>query len=64
MTLTDLQSFLDLYYAGCRVLVQERDFYDLTIGYLRRAHADGVRHAEMFLGPQSFTERGMPLERS
>jgi adenosine deaminase len=58
---TGLQSFLDLYYAGCRVLVAERDFYDLTIAYLRRAHADGVRHAEMFLGPQSFTERGMAI---
>ena len=39
----DLQSFLDLYYAGCSVLVTEVDFYDLTMAYLRRAAAQGVR---------------------
>lgn len=59
---TDLQSFLDLYYAGCEVLVTEQDFYDLTRAYLRRAHEDGVIRAEVFLGPQSFTTRGTPLE--
>lgn len=58
---SNLQSFLDLYYEGCRVLMQERDFYDITRAYLRRAHADSVLRAEVFLGPQSFTERGMPI---
>lgn len=58
---SDLQSFLDLYYEGCRVLVQERDFYDMTRAYLRRAHGDAVIRAEVFLGPQSFIERGVPL---
>ena len=57
----DLQSFLDLYYAGCRVLVTERDFYDLTAAYLRRAARDGVRHAEIFFDPQTHTDRGIPL---
>jgi adenosine deaminase len=57
----DLQSFLALYFEGCRVLVTEQDFHDLTLAYLRRAHADGVVRAEMFIGPQSFTERGVPL---
>lgn len=57
----DLQSFLDLYYEGCRVLTQARDFYDLTRAYLRRAAADTVVRAEIFVGPQSFTERGMPI---
>ncbi|MEJ0017703.1 MAG: adenosine deaminase [Acetobacteraceae bacterium] len=57
----DLQSFLDLYYEGCRVLLRERDFYDITRAYLRRAHADAVVRAEMFMGPQSFTERGVAL---
>jgi adenine deaminase len=51
----DLQQFLDLYYEGCRVLLHERDFYDLTRAYLSRAHADGVRRAEISMGPQSFT---------
>ena len=58
---SDLQSFLDLYYEGCRVLVQERDFYDMTRAYLRRAHGDAVIRAEVFLGPQSFIERDVPL---
>ena len=57
----NLQSFLDLYYAGCRVLVHERDFYQVTRAYLRRAHADAVVRAEIFIGPQGFTERGVPL---
>jgi len=59
---SDLQSFLDLYYEGCRVLVKERDFYDMTRAYLRRAHADAVVRAELFLGPQSFIDRDVPLE--
>ncbi|MBL0422650.1 adenosine deaminase [Ramlibacter sp. AW1] len=57
----DLQAFLDLYYDGCRVLVHARDFHDVTRAYLRRAHADNVRHAEMFLGPQGHTSRGVAL---
>lgn len=58
----NLQAFLDLYYEGCRVLAQERDFFDITRAYLRRAHADAVVRAEVFLGPQSFTERGVAIE--
>ncbi|KQM88766.1 adenosine deaminase [Sphingomonas sp. Leaf23] len=58
----DLQSFLDLYFEGCRVLVTQADFHDVTRAYLHRAHADGVVHAEMFIGPQSFTERGVPIK--
>ncbi len=58
----NLQAFLDLYYEGCRVLMQERDFYDITHAYLRRAHSDAVVRAELFLGPQSFTERGIAIE--
>ncbi len=57
----DLQSFLDIYYEACAVLVTEQDFYDLTIAYLRRAAADGVRHAEVFFDPQTHTERGVPF---
>ncbi|MBA2327435.1 MAG: adenosine deaminase [Actinobacteria bacterium] len=55
----DLQSFLDIYYAGCRVLVTEQDFSDLTAAYLQRAAHDGVRHAEIFFDPQTHTERGI-----
>lgn len=58
---SNLQSFLDLYYRGCEVLTYKQDFYDLTYAYLRRAGADGVVHAEMFIGPQSFTTRDIPM---
>ena len=56
---TDLQSFLDIYYQGAAVLRTEQDFYDLMAAYLHRAHADGVRRAEMFFDPQTHTERGV-----
>ena len=55
----DLQSFLDIYYAACAVLIEEQDFYDLTLAYLRRAQMDGVRHAEIFFDPQTHTRRGV-----
>ncbi len=55
----DLQSFLDLYYAGCSVLVTAPDFADLTRAYLERAARDGVRHAEIFFDPQTHTDRGV-----
>jgi adenosine deaminase len=57
----DLQSFLDIYYAGCAVLVHEPDFYDLTYEYLLRADADGVRHTEIFFDAQTHTDRGVAL---
>ena len=57
----NLQSFLDLYYQGMSVLRTRRDFYDLTMAYLRRAHADNVRHVEIFFDPQGHTDRGVPF---
>jgi adenosine deaminase len=59
---TDLQSFLDIYYEGASVLQKERDFYDMTMAYLRRAAADNVRHAEIFFDPQTHTDRGIAFE--
>ena len=56
---TDLQSFLDLYYAGASVLLKEQDFFDLAMAYFRRAAADNVVHAELFFDPQTHTERGV-----
>ena len=56
---TDLQSFLDVYYAGMRVLRTERDYYDLTMAYFERAMSEGVRHAEIFFDPQAHTDRGV-----
>lgn len=57
----DLQSFLDLYYDGARVLRTARDFHALATAYFRRAAADNVRHAEIFFDPQTHTARGVPL---
>jgi len=59
---TDLQSFLDIYYAGASVLLTEQDFYDMTMAYLRRAAADNVRHTEIFFDPQTHTARGVPFK--
>lgn len=59
---TDLQSFLDIYYAGASVLLTEQDFYDMTAAYLARAGADNVRHTEIFFDPQTHTARGVPFE--
>ena len=59
---TDLQSFLDIYYAGASVLLKEQDFYDMTAAYLARAQADHVLHAEIFFDPQTHTARGVPFE--
>jgi adenine deaminase len=58
----DLQSFLDIYYAGAAVLRDADDFRSLTLAYLERAHADGVVHAEIFCDPQTHTARGVPMQ--
>jgi len=58
----DLQSFLQLYYQGVRVLVHERDFYDLTWAYFSKAHSQNLRHVEMFFDPQAHTGRGIAFE--
>ncbi|MBL0727491.1 adenosine deaminase [Piscinibacter sp. HJYY11] len=59
---TDLQSFLDIYYAGASVLLKEEDFFDMGMAYFRRAKADNVVHAELFFDPQTHTERGVSFE--
>ena len=58
---TDLQSFLDIYYAGASVLLQEQDFFDMAWAYFERAAADNVVHAELFFDPQTHTDRGVPM---
>ncbi|MEY2893028.1 MAG: hypothetical protein RJA98_2936 [Pseudomonadota bacterium] len=58
---TDLQSFLDIYYAGASVLLQPQDFEDMAMAYFRRAAADNVVHAELFFDPQTHTDRGVPM---
>ena len=58
---TDLQSFLDIYYAGASVLLHEQDFFDMAWAYFERAAADNVVHAELFFDPQTHTARGVDI---
>lgn len=59
---TDLQSFLDLYFANMSTLVTQADFEEMTWRYLLRAHAAGVRHAEVFVDPQAHSVRAITTE--
>jgi adenine deaminase len=58
---TNLQSFLDIYYAGASVLLSEQDFFDMAWAYFLRAKADNITHAELFFDPQTHTDRGVPF---
>jgi adenosine deaminase len=58
----DLQSFLDIYYQSCAVLIAEQDFYDLTWAYIERVSKQNVRHVELFFDPQTHTARGISFE--
>ena len=58
----NLQSFLDLYYAGASVLVDKQDFFDLTWAYLLKCKDNNVIHTEIFFDPQTHSARGIELE--
>lgn len=59
----NLQEFLDLYYAGANVLIEEQDFYDLTWAYLKKSHSQNLVHTEIFFDPQTHTDRGVPFDK-
>ncbi|MGV3573140.1 MAG: adenosine deaminase [Ramlibacter sp.] len=59
---TNLQSFLDIYYAGASVLLREQDFHDMAWAYLQRAAADNVLRTEIFFDPQTHTARGVSMQ--
>ena len=59
---TNLQSFLDIYYAGASVLIKEQDFYDMAWAYFVKAAQDNVVHAELFFDPQTHTARGVSMQ--
>ena len=59
---SNLQSFLDIYYAGASVLLKEQDFHDMAWAYFLKAQADNVLHSELFFDPQTHTDRGVPFE--
>jgi adenosine deaminase len=56
---TNLQSFLDVYYQGANVLIEEEDFFDLTYAYLQKAASQNIVHTEIFFDPQTHTHRGI-----
>jgi adenosine deaminase len=56
---SDLQSFLDIYYLGAGVLIDEQDFHDLMMAYLLRCRDEGIVHAEIMFDPQTHTDRGI-----
>ncbi len=58
----NLQEFLDIYYQGAQVLINEQDFYDLTWAYLLRMKADNCKHVEVFFDPQTHTDRGIDFD--
>ena len=58
-----LQDFLDIYYRGMSVLLEERDFYDLAWSYFEKARRQSVLHAEIFFDPQAHSRRGVPFAR-
>ena len=59
---TNLQTFLDIYYAGANVLITKDDFYDLTWAYILKCVEDNVIHTEIFFDPQTHTSRGIAFE--
>lgn len=59
----NLQSFLDIYYEGSNVLIEEKDFYDMTWAYIEKLKAQNVIHAEIFFDPQTHTSRNVPFEK-
>lgn len=59
----NLQEFLDIYYSGADVLIEEQDFYDLTWAYLQKIHSQNVVHTEIFFDPQTHTSRGVPFKK-
>jgi len=58
----NLQDFLDIYYQGAGVLIEERDFYDMTWAYLEKIRVQNVTHAEIFFDPQTHTDRGIAFD--
>lgn len=59
---SNLQEFLNIYYAGCNVLINEIDFYDMTWAYLIKAKEQNILHTEIMFDPQTHTDRGILFE--
>jgi adenosine deaminase len=58
----NLESFLKIFYQGSRVLIKERDFFDLTWAYVQKCKENNVVHAEIFFDPQTHVYRGINFD--
>ena len=58
----NLQSFLNIYYQGAKVLIKEQDFFDLTWAYMLKCKEDNVVHTEIFFDPQAHTNRKIEFD--
>ena len=58
----NLDSFLNIYYQGSKVLIHEKDFFDLTWAYILKCKEDNIVHTEIFFDPQSHLDRGISFD--
>ncbi len=59
---SNLESFLKIYYEGAKVLLKERDFFELTWAYALKCKEDNIVHTEIFFDPQTHTNRGISFD--
>ena len=58
----NLQSFLDIYYRGANVMIEKKDFFDLTWSYMLKCKENNIVHTEIFFDPQTHTTRGVKFD--
>ena len=58
----NLDSFLNIYYQGSKVLIHEKDFFDLTWAYILKCKEDNIVHTEIFFDPQTHLDRGISFD--
>jgi len=59
---SNLESFLAIYYQGSKVLIKERDFFDLTWAYVLKCKEENIVHTEVFFDPQTHVNRGIKFD--
>jgi len=59
---SNLETFLNIYYEGSKVLINEKDFFDLTWSYAVKCREDNIVHTEIFFDPQAHLSRGIKFE--
>ncbi len=59
---SNLEIFLNIYYEGSKVLINEQDFFDLTWFYAVKCREDNIVHTEIFFDPQAHLSRGIKFE--